>query len=213
MTRRTRPVLMALVVVLMAMSGALLSPASAHAKLDSSDPANGAALSAAPTTVSLTFDEPVTDPVLTSSDDVGNVVDLGDPSISGSTITATWPTGTGGGLFRVEWQVKSDDGDVIDGVILFSIAGPKASGNTAIPAPGGTAAVSSGSGLTTWLWLLALVLLVIVGGVTALALRARPPAVPSTAVGVDDGADGAGGQAAADEGTASSDSDLDAPHS
>jgi len=211
-SRRSRSALMALVVVLMAMSGALLSPASAHAKLDSSNPVNGAALSTAPTTVSLTFDEPVTDPVLTSSDDVGNVVALGDPSISGSTITASWPSGTGGGLFRVEWQVKSGDGDTVDGVILFSIAGPKASGNTAIPAPGGTAGVSSESGLPGWLWLLALVLLVIVGAVAALALRARPPAPPSAAGGVEDGAEGAGGEGPTG-GHALSDSDLDAPQS
>jgi methionine-rich copper-binding protein CopC len=167
---------MALVVALMAMSGALLSPASAHAALESSDPANGASLAQAPTTVTLTFGEPVNSPVLTSSDDVGTPVTLGDVSVSGSTVTASWPSGTGGGLFRVEWQVTSADGDVVDGVILFSIAGPKATGNTAVPAPGGT----GGSGVPGWVWALLVVVLIGVGLVLVLARRSRSAAARSS---------------------------------
>jgi methionine-rich copper-binding protein CopC len=168
----------------LASSGALLSPASAHAKLDSSDPVNGAELTAAPTKVSLTFDEPVTEPVLSASDDVGTVVALGDATLSGSTVTASWPAGTGGGIFRVEWQVKSDDGDVVDGVILFSVAGPKATGNTTVPAPGGTTGASTGSGLPAWLWLF-LLLVAVVAGIAVIVARRSRAAVPAVA---DEGA-------------------------
>jgi methionine-rich copper-binding protein CopC len=175
--RRTSALLVVLLAALLAASGALLSPASAHAKPVSSDPANGAALAQAPTQVSITFDESVTEPVLKASDDVGTVVALGDPSISGNTVTASWPAGTGGGLFRVEWQVKSDDGDVVDGVILFSIAGPKASGSTAVPAPGGTADAPPSSGLPGWVWPLVAVLIVGAGVLALLARRSRPTAV------------------------------------
>ena len=185
MARRTRALLVVLLAGFLAASGALLSPASAHAKLDSSDPKNGAALQAAPTQVSLTFDEPVTDPVLTASDDVGTVVALGAPTISGSTITASWPGGTGGGLFRVEWQVKSDDGDTVDGVILFSVAGPKATESAAVSTPGGGASTTSSSGLPGWLWPLLLVLLVVMGIVALVARRSgtHVPSAPDTAPG------------------------------
>jgi methionine-rich copper-binding protein CopC len=172
-SRRAHALLVVVITAVLAASGALLTPASAHAKLDSSNPANGAALDAAPTSVSLTFDEPVTDPVLKASDDAGVPVALGDPSISGSTITASWPAGSGGGLFRVEWQVKSDDGDVVDGVILFSVAGPKASGSTAVPAPGGTTEAPSSSGLPGWLWPLVAVLVIGAGVLALLARRSR----------------------------------------
>jgi methionine-rich copper-binding protein CopC len=98
------------------------SPASAHAKLLSSSPANGSALPEGPTQISFTFDEPVTVDTLRATSDDGTEVQLGAPIISGSTVSVTWPGGQAPGLYRVGFQVTSDDGHAIEGITLFTYA-------------------------------------------------------------------------------------------
>ncbi len=105
------------------------SPASAHAELIDSDPAQGAVVEAAPRTVTLTFDEPVRltsqeiavydaqgDPVESSAGASGDEVrvDLAD--------AADLPDGT----YVVAWNVLSGDGHPIAGALTFSVGAPSA---------------------------------------------------------------------------------------
>ncbi len=139
--RRLRALALAAVLGLGLVLAAPVSPASAHAGVESSTPENGASLTEAPTVVSITFDEPVTEPALTASDDKGTEVALGEVSMSGSTVSAAWPPGTPGGIYTVEWSIVSDDGDPLTGTILFSytVATPSASGSpSASPTPTGS---------------------------------------------------------------------------
>ena len=68
-----------LMLVTVALGGATV-PASAHSRLVSSTPADGAVLTAPPTTITLTFNETVTSPTLNASDDVGNPVTVTAPA-------------------------------------------------------------------------------------------------------------------------------------
>jgi copper resistance protein C len=165
-------------------------PAFAHAELESSTPANGATLPAAPTTVSLTFGEPVTlraDPIkVTGPGDVAWTV--GKATISGATITAP-VTATGpAGAYTLAWQVVSDDGDAVKGEVRFTLSAaatpatptvtaaataqsaPTAAPETATPAP----AAQPSEGVPGWVWVLLGV--VLVAGVAGVVVtRSRRP--------------------------------------
>ena len=132
------------------------TPASAHAKLLSTSPTNGQALDQGPTQVVLTFDEPVTVQTLRATSDDGTEVQLGEPTISGNNVTATWPGGQKGGLYRVGYLVTSTDGHVIDGVLIFTYT--TASPGTPPPAPGSSTSIP---------WLLIGVLGLVAAGLVA----------------------------------------------
>ncbi len=148
-TRRTsgavwRTVVVMLVSALLAIPAILLGagPASAHTRLVSSNPANGASLSAAPAQVVLTFDEVPTVTSLRAQNTDGDLVPLGAPVQSGSTVSVSWPAGSAPGLFRLVYSLVSDDGDPVEGTLIFSYA---ASGT---PAAAQAAAAAGGTGTT-----------------------------------------------------------------
>jgi copper transport protein len=116
--------LVALAVVLVASA-----PASAHAELVDSDPAEGAVLATAPATVTLTFNEPVRltsqeiavydahgDPVASTAGATGVVVTV---DLAGA---ADLPDGS----YVVSWNVLSGDGHPIAGALTFSVGAPSA---------------------------------------------------------------------------------------
>lgn len=115
------------------------TPASAHARLISSSPTNGQSLDQGPTQVSLTFDEPVSVQTLRATSDDGSLVQLGAPTVSGNTVTASWPGGQKGGLYRLGYLVTSQDGHVVEGILLFTYA--TASPGTPPPPPGSDSTV------------------------------------------------------------------------
>jgi methionine-rich copper-binding protein CopC len=122
---RRHSIVLALLSALVSIPLLLLNvgPASAHTKLVSSSPAEGAALTGAPTQVVLDFDEvPVVKTVRAQSTD-GTLVALGTPVQSGAHVTVSWPTGTAPGLYRLVYSLVSDDGDPVEGTLLFSYAG------------------------------------------------------------------------------------------
>ncbi|KRF19014.1 hypothetical protein ASG90_03780 [Nocardioides sp. Soil797] len=100
-------------------------PASAHASLVGSDPAEGAVLVAAPQQATLTFDEPVTLP-----EDAVQVFDAqGHPVASDSTardkdVAVDLPDGLSDGTYVVTWGVVSGDGHPVSGSLTFSIGKP-----------------------------------------------------------------------------------------
>ncbi|MEV0192471.1 FixH family protein [Kitasatospora purpeofusca] len=106
-------------------------PASAHAALQSTDPAQSAVLPVAPQTVTLTFSEAVS----LSSDSVrvldpaGRAVDSGSPAhADGKDNTARVGLGSGlaNGTYTVAWRAVSEDSHPIGGAFTFSIGAPSA---------------------------------------------------------------------------------------
>ncbi|MEU5307760.1 copper resistance protein CopC [Streptomyces sp. NPDC021562] len=130
MTRTITPRLRTLVLLFLAVTGALLAgagPASAHAALTGSDPAQGVVVPEAPDQVSLTFSENVS----TNSDSIrvldprGKRVDTGKPdNLSATTYGVQLKSGLGKGTYTVAWQVVSADSHPVAGAYTFSVGAP-----------------------------------------------------------------------------------------
>lgn len=107
---------------------ATAAPASAHDQLVSSTPSNGEQLTDAPTSIALTFsgellvlDESLTGAVVLVVDESGTDWIDGDVTVSGSTVTAEVKSGMPDAGYQVRWQVVSEDGHPISGVVPFTI--------------------------------------------------------------------------------------------
>lgn len=113
------------VVALATLFGAA-SPASAHADLDSSEPAPSAVLETSPTEIFLDFSEPVSpaDDAIELFDQNGDAVSLGPVSRSAddqSIVTATVDDELDDGLYVVAWRIVSADGHVAQGAFTFQV--------------------------------------------------------------------------------------------
>ncbi|MEU3981492.1 copper resistance protein CopC [Streptomyces sp. NPDC026672] len=145
------PRLRTLVLLLLAVTGALLAgaaPASAHAALTGSDPAQGVVVDKAPTQVSLTFSEQVAmnSGSLRVLDPKGNRVDTGGPTnVSGTTYAVQLHSGLGDGTYTVTYQVVSADSHPVAGAYTFSVGAPS---KTSVSVSGQTA----GGGVVGWLY-------------------------------------------------------------
>ncbi|MFD4556015.1 copper resistance CopC/CopD family protein [Streptomyces sp. NPDC058469] len=105
--------------------------ASAHAALESTDPADGSVLKSAPRTVTLTFSESVA-----LLDDSFRVYDPDNRRVktssahhakdAGDTASVTLPAELGTGTFTVAWRVVSADSHPVSGAFTFSIGKPSA---------------------------------------------------------------------------------------
>lgn len=130
MTQTIAPRVRMLVLLFLAVTGALLAgagPASAHAALTGSDPAQGVVVDKAPTQVSLTFSETVSmnDDSLRVLDPKGARVDTGKPSeVSGTTYAVQLHSGLPDGTYTVTYQVVSADSHPVAGAYTFSIGSP-----------------------------------------------------------------------------------------
>ncbi|MDX2595358.1 copper resistance protein CopC [Streptomyces sp. WI03-4A] len=130
MTRTIAPRLRTLVLLLLTVTGALLAgaaPASAHAALTGSDPAQGVVVDKAPTQVSLTFSEKVAmnDDSLQVLDPKGKNVETGAPVNPGGTTYAVKLKGNlPKGTYTVAYQVVSEDSHPVSGAYTFSIGAP-----------------------------------------------------------------------------------------
>ncbi|MDQ0582080.1 copper resistance CopC/CopD family protein [Streptomyces rishiriensis] len=130
MTQTIAPRVRTLVLLFLAVTGALLAgagPASAHAALTGSDPAQGVVVDKAPTQVSLTFSETVSmnDDSLRVLDPKGARVDTGKPSeVSGTTYAVPLHSGLPDGTYTVTYQVVSADSHPVAGAYTFSIGSP-----------------------------------------------------------------------------------------
>ncbi|MGV4981744.1 copper resistance CopC/CopD family protein [Streptomyces sp. NRAIS4] len=125
-----RAALRILVTLLLAVTGALLAgagPASAHAALTGSDPAQGVVVKQAPSQVALTFSEKVAmnDDSLRVLDPRGKPVQTGKPAnLSGTTYAVRLKSGLGKGTYTVTYQVVSADSHPVSGAYTFSIGAP-----------------------------------------------------------------------------------------
>ncbi|MGV9337165.1 copper resistance CopC/CopD family protein [Streptomyces sp. NPDC003688] len=130
MTRTITPRLRPLVLLLLAVTAVLFAgaaPASAHAALTGSDPAQGVVVDKAPTQVSLTFSEQVAmgDDSVRVLDPKGKPVQQGKPdNVSGTTYAVQLKDGLAKGTYTVTYQVVSADSHPVAGAYTFSIGAP-----------------------------------------------------------------------------------------
>lgn len=114
--------------------------ASAHAALESTDPADGSVLKSAPRTLTLTFSESVA-----LLDDSFRVYDPDNRRVrtssahhakdAGDTASVTLPAKLGTGTFTVAWRVVSADSHPVSGAFTFSIGKPSATTTAITTAP------------------------------------------------------------------------------
>ncbi|WP_340537321.1 copper resistance CopC/CopD family protein [Nocardioides sp. GXZ039] len=175
---------LAIVVVLLAALAVVVGsagPASAHATLVSTDPAEGAVLETAPEAINLTFDETV----LGVPDGVQVFDAAGTPvestsSVSGTALAVTLDQDVGEGTLVVVWRVVSEDGHPISGSLTFSVGAP----SDVVEAPQG-GAPASGTGapwvlsLVRWLGYLGLLGAAGLVGFAVLLLPRDPQAEPA----------------------------------
>ncbi|MFI9156544.1 FixH family protein [Kitasatospora aureofaciens] len=118
-------VLGALLALMLADAG----PASAHATLDSTDPAQNSVVATAPQAVTLTFSETVSlsgDSVRVL-DPAGKPVDTGHPAHAdgkGDTARVGLNSGLANGTYTVAWRAVSEDSHPVGGAFTFSIGTP-----------------------------------------------------------------------------------------
>ncbi|MGW1531617.1 copper resistance CopC/CopD family protein [Streptomyces aureus] len=130
MTPTIAPRLRTLLLLFLAVTGALLSgaaPASAHAALTGSNPTQGSVVDKAPEQVSLTFSEQVSlnDDSLQVLDPKGGRVDAGGASdLGGDTYGLKLRPGLPDGTYTVTYQVVSADSHPVAGAFTFSIGAP-----------------------------------------------------------------------------------------
>ena len=128
---------------------AIATPASAHDQLISSTPAVDERLAAAPETITMTFsgellvlDDSLTGAVVLVVDASGTDWVSGDVTVDGRTVTAPLAPGMPAAGYQVRWQVVSEDGHPIAGVVPFTVGDAEP---MQIPTSGGAAAPPSAS--------------------------------------------------------------------
>lgn len=172
----------ALAVAALVWLGTGVGPASAHADLDSSDPAPSSVLAEGPSEIFLDFSEPVT----TSSDSIelfdqdGASVDIDAAEVAASDATVVVAGGLpdlDDGLYVVAWRVVSADGHVAEGAYTFEVG----AGGAAIDAGGLVSSVLSqreaqsglGLGIAISRFLVYLALALVAGGLTLMAAERK----------------------------------------
>ncbi len=155
--------------------------ASAHASYVNSDPAAGAVVATAPTTVTVHFAEDV-DPkgsslVVYHETDAKNTFSFDEEAKEVSTGTTQYPLsdaktmtiamqGDGNVIYAVSWKtVSADDGDADSGIFFFGVGTGNVLGNTSpTVTPGPTTTSSSSSGVPVWVPILVGILALVIGG-------------------------------------------------
>ncbi|MDP2350729.1 MAG: copper resistance protein CopC [Chloroflexota bacterium] len=121
------------------------APVLAHADLVTADPADGAVLTVAPTTITLTFSE-VLDAAKSSVALISAYGTVATGKVSGDGTVVTLgplvqdgrPLGPGG--YEIRWTSVAADGDVLRGRLTFTVSGPTPMPATPSPIPTPTAA-------------------------------------------------------------------------
>ncbi|MFH8444744.1 copper resistance protein CopC [Streptomyces sp. NPDC018026] len=167
--------LLGAVLVLLLLGGA--GPASAHAALGSTDPADGTVLQRAPARVTLTFSESVglRDDSFRVLDPGGHRVRTGAAGhVDGRSDTAgvALPDGLGEGTYTVAWRVVSADSHPVSGAFTFSVGKPSQTSAPVDPGPTEDPLTATLHKLARYLAYLAAALLI---GTAAFAALCRPP--------------------------------------
>lgn len=140
-------------------------PAAAHPTLQATTPPAGYSVEESPDAVTLDFGEPVglvPGPLrLTAAD--GRQVATSPPALSqsGRRLSARVEEDLGAGVFRVAWQVRGQDGDLVSGGFSFAVGAPVLDGAgsvVATPASGGSAPLNGSAAVLRWVLFAALAL-------------------------------------------------------
>ncbi|WP_432561208.1 copper resistance CopC family protein [Kineococcus sp. SYSU DK003] len=125
----------------------LAGPATAHDRLESTDPAADSVLDVAPDSITLTMSStPLalgTRVQVTAPD--SSVVSTGEPQIVDETITQPLTGARPAGTYQVQWRVTSSDGHPIDGTFSFTTDGAVGTPTTEAPTTEAPAASSAAS--------------------------------------------------------------------
>jgi methionine-rich copper-binding protein CopC len=149
-------------------------PASAHSKLTSSTPANGAHLSTTPHSLTFAFDQtlqpvPGWDAVLVTGPD-GSRHPARSVRIEGDTVHATCDRLGAAGTYTISYRVISGDGHPIAGHIAVSLARPD------VGLPVAATGLTLPTGVPAWIWILELtVVLLVVQGLRGSRSELRSP--------------------------------------
>ncbi|AMG85185.1 copper resistance protein CopC [Microbacterium sp. PAMC 28756] len=129
---------------------ATAAPATAHDQLIESSPADGERLDTAPVSVTMTFsgellvlDESTAGAVVLVVDAEGEDWATGEVEVRGRNVTAALLPDMPDGGYQVRWQVVSEDGHPIAGVIPFAVGDTVPLESTGNPEP--TASATGGS--------------------------------------------------------------------
>ncbi|GAA3819963.1 copper resistance CopC family protein [Amycolatopsis tucumanensis] len=154
--------------------------ASAHTTLQSSDPAEGAALSTAPRQVSLKFGGAFTlpvDPIRITGPD-GAQWQVGPATVTERTLTAPVQPSGPAGAYVLTWSIVAADGDPISGRINFSLTAPASTPSSAVPSSPAPAPATQQAaetpddgGFPAWAWIVLAV--VVVAAVAGVIVRGR----------------------------------------
>jgi copper resistance protein C len=170
-----------------------MSPAGAHAELESSDPQDGATLSSAPAAISFVFGEqilPEGNAVTLTDVAAGTRLEVGPVDVKGDTVSVAWPEASPAGELRAAYRVVSADGHPIDGTITFTVeqavgtvdatpaavsASPAAesASPSAVPASPAPAEGDADAGLLAWV--LGIGVVVLAGAVAGTWVMRRTP--------------------------------------
>jgi methionine-rich copper-binding protein CopC len=120
--------------VLLAAAGLGAAPASAHAALVGSDPADGSTQAVAPSRITLTFNQNVGQPadVAVAAPD-GTQVDVTMVRAVGADLTATVADVGQRGTYRASYRIVSADGHPVTGTVTYEVTTGRTV--TAAPAP------------------------------------------------------------------------------
>lgn len=176
--------LLVLVAMVLAAVAGVVAPASAHAMLKSSNPADGSTVTEPLADVRLVFTEDVpsegTTVAVVGPD--GASVTEGEPQIAGATVTQRLKPGLAGGAYTIAYRVVSD-GHPMGGELHFTLTNPEAA--PAVASAGArdaalpSAVVASAGGRDTEVPGVLLVVgaaVVALGGVILVTGRRRPAA-------------------------------------
>jgi methionine-rich copper-binding protein CopC len=174
-----------LLLVALAMTGP--QPASAHAELLNTSPANGASLTAAPSEVVLTFNEaPLALGALVHVTGPTGQVSQGAPQIKGHEVHQSLNPSLAAGQYNVAWKVASDDGHPVSGKFAFTLTAASSATSqapTTSVTPTATTAIQAGTmpatqltgsatSTTWWPWIV-IVLVLLVALVAILLIRLK----------------------------------------
>lgn len=123
------------------------APAAAHPTLQATSPPAGYSVLEPPQEIVLDFGERVelVPDVLRLASDDGRPAGLSTPMLSdnGRRLTARVDGELDRGMYRVAWQVRGTDGDLVSGTYSFAVADPMATGGASPMAAGGAGSAAS----------------------------------------------------------------------
>ncbi|MFD9733845.1 copper resistance protein CopC [Umezawaea sp. NPDC059074] len=160
----------------------LAGPALAHNVLVSSDPLAGSSIEAGPSSIALTFDQPVNggpglNAISVTSTDGGHWETPGEPTIKDNVVSLPLRPLGPAGEYTVSYRILSADGHPVADSLKFTLTkagtGTPAPANEVAANPASTPATGTtgetGGGVPIWVWILGAV--VLLGGGVFLALR------------------------------------------